>query len=99
MGACMAFLYGIVTNGNSQITGSLMVLVSFAYAGTLAFAWLLIAWRVIQERYRKPSEYSHTRAAEREERWYIHRRQIRVLSALLPSRSFSRSCLSFASRP
>ena len=38
-------------------------LVSVVSMGTVVFAWLFIAWNVMHERCRKPTEDGHTRAA------------------------------------
>jgi hypothetical protein len=61
---------GILLNATTPVKARLMVLAAFGYIVMLAFAWLFIAWRVIYERYRRPAEDGHTRAADREEHWY-----------------------------
>jgi hypothetical protein len=58
-------------NANALVTARMIVLVALYYVGMLACAYLFMVWRVIYERYHhKPPEDGHTRAAEREERWY-----------------------------
>ena len=65
----MAFLRGILVNA-APATAFLMLLVALYYLGMLACVYFFMVWRVIYERYHKPPEDGHTRAAEREERWY-----------------------------